>query len=116
MYEVQKSGGALVRHLQFEFPEDKSLNLDNVKENLERSYMLGDSLLVAPDFTEKQGKEYSVYFPKGTWVNVNKYSDIRVSTGQSFNDVATNPSYVNAYIRPGKIIPYQQNQGLYKTP
>lgn len=54
MFEIQKNGGAIVRHLQFEFPHDDNIvNLGDITKNSELTYMLGDSILVAPAFDGK---------------------------------------------------------------
>lgn len=48
-----------MRAMILEFPEDP------VCDSLDRQYMLGDSLLVAPVFQEDGIVEY--YLPKGKW-------------------------------------------------
>ncbi len=51
-----------MRPMFMEFPEDKSC------EPIDKQYMLGDSLMVAPVFKESGNVHY--YLPKGRWVNL----------------------------------------------
>lgn len=59
--KAHKEGIPMLRPMFLEFPEDLTC------ENLDRQYMLGDSLLVAPVF--KESGEVSYYLPKGVWTN-----------------------------------------------
>ena len=52
----------LLRPMFLDFPEDRAC------DTLDRQYMLGDSLLVAPVF--KASGEVDYYLPEGTWVNI----------------------------------------------
>ena len=54
-------GIPMMRSMVLEFPEDLSTH------TLDRQYMLGDSLLVAPIFNDKG--EVSFYVPEGRWTN-----------------------------------------------
>lgn len=60
--EAHENGIPVLRPMFMEFPEDRAC------EVLDRQYMLGDSLLVAPIFKESGDVEY--YLPDGKWVNV----------------------------------------------
>ena len=51
----------MMRPMFLEFPEDLTC------ETLDRQYMLGDSLMVAPIF--KESGEVSYYLPEGIWTN-----------------------------------------------
>ncbi|KIL48400.1 alpha-xylosidase [Jeotgalibacillus campisalis] len=59
--EATESGVAMMRPMVLEFPEDDTC------QYLDRQYMLGDSLLVAPIFNAKGTVRY--YVPKGSWTN-----------------------------------------------
>ncbi|MBO4727443.1 MAG: alpha-xylosidase, partial [Spirochaetaceae bacterium] len=59
--EACASGVPVLRAMFLEFPEDPTCAF------LDRQYMLGDSLLVAPVFSEDGTVEY--YLPKGRWVH-----------------------------------------------
>jgi len=59
--ETSKTGVPMMRSMILEFQEEEACNY------LDRQYMLGDSLLVAPIFNKKG--EVSYYLPKGKWTN-----------------------------------------------
>jgi len=60
-YETSKTGIPVMKSMILEFQEDVACNY------IDRQYMLGDSLLVAPIFNDKG--EASYYLPKGNWTN-----------------------------------------------
>lgn len=60
--EANKKGIPIMRSMIIEFPEDRACDY------LERQYMFGDNLLVAPIFNDESTVEY--YLPKGKWTNV----------------------------------------------
>ena len=60
--KAHEEGIPLMRPMFLEFPGDRCC------ETLDKQYMLGDSLLVAPVFKESGEVEY--YLPKGNWVNL----------------------------------------------
>jgi len=60
-YETSKTGIPVMKSMILEFQEDVACNY------IDRQYMLGDSLLVAPIFNDKG--EASYYIPKGIWTN-----------------------------------------------
>ena len=59
--ETSKTGVPMMRSMVIEFTQDKNCAY------LDKQYMLGDSLLVAPIFNENSMAEY--YLPEGTWTN-----------------------------------------------
>ncbi len=59
--ETSKSGIPTMRAMVLEFTGDKNCNY------IDKQYMLGDSLLVAPIFNDESMAEY--YLPKGIWTN-----------------------------------------------
>lgn len=60
--QAHTTGVPVMRAMVLEFPEDPAV------ATLDRQYMLGDDLLVAPVFTDDGTVEY--YVPEGTWTNV----------------------------------------------
>lgn len=60
--ETSISGVPTMRAMFLEFPEDKTC------EYLDKQYMLGDNLLVAPIFNDKSMAQY--YLPEGIWTNL----------------------------------------------
>ncbi|UJW56714.1 alpha-xylosidase [Bacillus sp. A116_S68] len=61
-YETTKTGIPMMRAMMLEFPEDPACDY------VDRQYMLGDALLVAPIFNEEGRVNY--YLPKGTWTHL----------------------------------------------
>ncbi|MGN0251113.1 MAG: alpha-xylosidase [Oliverpabstia sp.] len=60
--QAHRDGTPMMRPMFVEFPEDRDC------EPLDKQYMMGDSLLVAPIFKESGEVEY--YLPEGTWYNL----------------------------------------------
>jgi alpha-D-xyloside xylohydrolase len=59
---AHRDGVPVMRSMAVEFPDDPACS------HLERQYMLGDSLLVAPVFSADGDVDY--YVPEGTWTNL----------------------------------------------
>jgi alpha-D-xyloside xylohydrolase len=59
--EAHEVGAPFMRPMQLEFPEDPAVDY------LDRQYLLGADLLVAPVFSESGDVQY--YLPAGTWTN-----------------------------------------------
>ncbi|EHI99416.1 glycoside hydrolase family 31 [Clostridium sp. DL-VIII] len=60
--EANKKGIPVMRSMIMEFPEDRACDY------LERQYMFGDSLLIAPIFNFESTVDY--YLPRGKWTNI----------------------------------------------
>ncbi|MFF2934079.1 alpha-xylosidase [Streptomyces mirabilis] len=60
--QAHTTGAPVMRAMLLEFPDDPAA------ATLDRQYMLGDDLLVAPVLTDDGTVEY--YVPEGTWTNV----------------------------------------------
>lgn len=60
--EANKKGIPVMRSMIMEFPEDGACDY------LERQYMFGDSLLIAPIFNFESTVDY--YLPRGKWTNI----------------------------------------------
>ncbi|MGW2817348.1 alpha-xylosidase [Streptomyces sp. NPDC001415] len=60
--QAHTTGVPVMRAMVLEFPDDPAA------ATLDRQYLLGDDLLVAPVFTEDGTVEY--YVPEGTWTNI----------------------------------------------
>jgi alpha-D-xyloside xylohydrolase len=93
--QAHATGVPVMRAMVLEFPEDPAAAA------LDRQYMLGDDLLVAPVFSDDGTVEY--YVPEGTWTNV--------LTG----DQVTGPRWVRErhgfhtlplLARPGSVLPF----------
>ena len=62
MMEAHEQGTPMMRPMMLEFPKDPAC------DTLDRQYMLGDSLLVAPIFREDGRVSY--YLPEGCWTSL----------------------------------------------
>ncbi|HEU5158693.1 MAG TPA: alpha-xylosidase [Streptosporangiaceae bacterium] len=92
--QVYTEGIPIMRAMVVEFPGDPACT------HLERQYMLGDDLLVAPVFTA--GGDVSYYVPAGTWTH---YLTGRQVRGPGW--VRENHSVLSVplLVRPGAVIP-----------
>jgi alpha-D-xyloside xylohydrolase len=92
--EANREGVPTMRAMLIEFPNDPAC------DTLDRQYMLGDSLLVAPVFTEDGTVDY--YLPAGRWTNL--------LTGQAQQGPGWHREHHNflslpLMVRPGTILP-----------
>ena len=91
--KAHEEGIPMMRPMFVEFPEDRAC------EPLDKKYMLGDSLLVAPVFKESGEVEY--YLPEGVWVNLLTGTTVKGGRWQKeTHDYFSLPLMV----RPGSIV------------
>ena len=91
--KAHEEGIPMMRPMYVEFPEDRAC------EPLDKQYMLGDSLLVAPVFKESGEVEY--YLPEGVWVNLLTGTTVKGGRWQKeTHDYFSLPLMV----RPGSIV------------
>ena len=76
--EAEENGYPVMRPMMLEFQNDP------VCAYLDRQYMLGDKILVAPVFDENGWVEF--YLPEGTWVSVDGEDRRVVETGRFFRE------------------------------
>jgi alpha-D-xyloside xylohydrolase len=93
--EAAEAGVPLMRPMVLEFCGDPAV------DTLDRQYMLGENLLVAPVFSETGDVSY--YLPGGVWTNV--LTGKRVSGGRWLNE---KHGYMSLPLmaRPGSLIPF----------
>lgn len=91
--ETAKSGVPMMRSMVLEFTEDKTCAY------LDKQYMLGDSLLVAPIFNEDGIASY--YLPKGEWTN---YLTGEVVTGGQWFEEKHSYMSIPLFARPNSIV------------
>ncbi|MFE9452687.1 alpha-xylosidase [Streptomyces sp. NPDC006739] len=98
LYEAARTahteGVPVMRAMVLEFPDDPGC------AHLERQYMLGPDLLVAPVFDDEG--EVSYYVPEGTWTH---HLDGRTVTGPRWVRERHGFSSVPLLVRPGAVIP-----------
>ncbi|MGB8466867.1 MAG: alpha-xylosidase [Terrimicrobiaceae bacterium] len=92
--EAHREGIPMMRAMLLEFPGDPAC------DTLDRQYMLGDSLLVAPVFTEDGTVDY--YLPDGRWTNL---LTGQVQTGPGWRREQHGFLSVPLMVRPGTILP-----------
>jgi alpha-D-xyloside xylohydrolase len=91
--EVTGRGTPTMRPMLLEFPEDEAV------EHLERQYMLGGDLLVAPVFSARG--DVSFYLPEGEWISI--LTNESVPGGRWVREKHEYTS-VPLYLRPGGVI------------
>ena len=94
MVQAHECGTPMLRPMLLEFPDDPACDA------LDRQYMLGDSLLVAPIFREDGRVDY--YLPEGDWQNL--ITGARAAGGRwqrETHDFMSLPLMV----RPGTVLP-----------
>jgi alpha-D-xyloside xylohydrolase len=91
--EAHKEGVPVMRAMILEFPHDPA------SDTLERQYMLGDSLLVAPVFSEDGAVDY--YLPEGEWTHLLTGT---VRPGGRWHHATHDFMGMPIFVRPGRII------------
>ena len=82
--------------------------IDNAFYDIESTFIIGDALKVSPVLQAMNGEtEYSVFFPKGSWVSMKNLNDVVVVENENGENVTlTAPDdTVNVHLRPGYIVP-----------
>lgn len=97
--QVSEEGIPLMRPMALEFPHDPGA------EYLDRQYMLGDDLLVAPVFSPDGTVRY--YVPEGEWTNV--LNGERV-TGPRWVEERFDYMTMPLLARPGSVVPVQEGR------
>jgi len=109
--EAARTGLPLMRPVFLEFPKQSDQHLDKLQFNSE--FMLGRSLLIAPQITETDDA-YLVGLPYGPWYDY--WSGVRISEGTS-PKIHPKVEYLPVFVRAGSIIPQQQTiQSTAETP
>ena len=91
--EAHETGVPVMRAMALEFPSDPA------SDTLERQYMLGDSLLVAPVFSESGAVDF--YLPDGQWTHV---VTGEVREGGRWHRAVHDFLGMPVYARPGSVI------------
>lgn len=91
---TSKTGIPMMRSMPLEFDKDRNCRY------LDKQYMLGDSLMVAPIFNEEGKAEY--YLPQGTWTN---YLTGEVKEGGCWMEETLDYLSIPLWARENSIIP-----------
>ena len=109
LYEVSLYGGAFVKPLFFEFPEDPG-----VHEKTKFMFMLGPSILIPPVLHEGLESTYP-YLINENWFNLRDFTQVfAYSAARKQGEQITLPAkfdYANVLLKGGSIIPYQDALG-----
>ncbi|WP_405762733.1 alpha-xylosidase [Streptomyces sp. NBC_01420] len=92
---AHRTGVPMMRPMLLEFPEDPTTRM------LDRQYMLGPDLLVAPVFTEDGQVEY--YVPEGTWTHLLTGETV---TGPVWRHETHGFDSLPVLVRPGAVLPW----------
>lgn len=95
-YQYHSEGSPVVRPLFVQFPND------DLAASIDRSYMVGSGLLVAPPLRSDQ-REVDVYLPPGRWFDYHTWTE--VPSGR-FNAPVSEDS-IPVYLHGGAIVPRQ---------
>lgn len=99
---TSQTGIPMMRSMALEFEQDKNCSY------LDRQYMLGSNLLVAPIFNEDGWGNY--YLPNGKWINYFTGEEARGGVWrEEYHDYLSIPLWV----RENAVIPVQKNIGTF---
>ncbi len=90
-----ETGIPLMRSMVLEFPEDKNVTY------LDKQYMLGPDILVAPVFSEKG--DVDVYLPDGVWTDYFTNKAYKGGRWYTFKNVSY--MYIPCFVKENSIIP-----------
>ncbi|MYX73193.1 TIM-barrel domain-containing protein, partial [Streptomyces sp. SID3915] len=93
--EAHRTGVPMMRPMLAEFPDDPATR------TLDRQYMLGPDLLVAPVFTEEGEVEY--YVPEGTWTSLLTGESV---TGPAWRHETHGFDSLPLLVRDGAVLPW----------
>ena len=91
---ASQTGVPVLRPMAVEFPDDPACT------HLDRQYMLGDRLLVAPVFSASG--ETSYYLPDGVWTHLQTGATV---SGPGWVHEVCDFGTVPVYVRPGSVLP-----------
>ena len=91
-------GRPVLRPMVLDFPQDRAC------DTLDRQYMVGDFLLVAPIF--KENGEVQYYLPEGTWYNLITEKEV---TGGKWQKETHDYHSLPLMVRPNSILPLGNN-------
>jgi alpha-D-xyloside xylohydrolase len=101
--EASETGVPVMRAMALEFPSDPAVTY------LDRQYMLGPDLLVAPVFA--RGGEVRYYVPEGVWTHV--LSGERVS-GPAWRTETHPVTSLPVLARPGSVVPFGAKEDAFE--
>lgn len=107
LYEVSQWSGSCIDPAFYYYPTD-----DNLYKDTSASFMVGGALLVTPVLEGDDIKTFQAYLPKGKWVNLASVG-LDVNGDNDAGSTVTldaQSAKVNVHLRPGSLIPWQDNR------
>ncbi|UNZ16389.1 alpha-xylosidase [Streptomyces sp. 891-h] len=98
--QAAEAGTPVMRAMLLDFPDDPAC------QTLDRQYMLGDDLLVAPVFTADGTVEY--YVPDGEWTHLLSGERVR---GPGWRQERHGFDSLPLLVRPGAVLPWGERDG-----
>ena len=102
-YEAHYLGSPIARPLFFLHPADKKA------VGVDRQFYLGTALMVAP-VVEEGGRSVDVYFPSGSWWNLENFTHVVTTENGTELEVDAPLGHIPVYVRGGCIVPMQQGR------
>lgn len=93
--DAAATGAPILRPMQLEFPDDPAV------AHLDRQYLLGDSILVAPVFSASGDVEF--YLPGGPWTSLITGETVE---GGGWRQEHHGVDSLPLYVRPGAVLPW----------
>lgn len=100
LHEASQNGQTCFDPLLFHFPTD-----DNVFEETEHSFIVGDALKVSPVLAAGV-QTFKSYFPAGSWVSMLNFATIITSEEGEWIELHSSEGGVQVHLRPGYMIPW----------
>jgi len=105
--ECFDTGLPIIRGLYLEYPNDKNSYLND------EEYLIGSSILVVPAYGPGEIFERDIYFPKGTWISLEKKEIIN---GPYRKKIKIPLEIIPLYIKKGSVVPtIQVKENLSKN-
>ena len=100
-HEAHLRGSPIARPLFFLHPADaKAVGVD-------RQFYLGTAVMVSP-VVEEGGRNVSVYFPCGSWWNVEDFTHVVTTENGTEVEIDAPLGHIPVHVRGGSILPMQQ--------
>jgi oligosaccharide 4-alpha-D-glucosyltransferase len=104
-YEHTSTGRPLAVPLFFDYPEDNRVH------SLEKSYLWGSQILVAP-ILEKGISEMKIILPEGKWYYVDLLHKNQLGWFTSEAHIKTTPHHIPVFVKEGSFIPMCDQDGM----
>ncbi|KAF2359519.1 P-type trefoil domain [Trinorchestia longiramus] len=108
--EARDTGAPVLRHLFYEFPEDRR------SWDIGKQFMLGSSILVVPNFVNESNSGSTTlvpaYFPPGRWHELLRGRVVADSENGTSTELHTTITDINLFARGGAIVFMQGNMSV----